>query len=76
MSHPLFDILRRPEPALDADHPAPFTASNVPAGWKKPQGSGAPKQPAQHSENVHGLNLETPEEYLEQEQTIDGKVKK
>lgn len=72
MSHPLFDMLRdNPEPALNADHPAPFEAG----GWKKPQGNDV-KPPRAPRKNVHNVSIETPEQYIEQEIGLDGKVKK
>ena len=78
MSHFLFEQLaHNPEPALNAEHPAPFNAGNVPKAFKNPPKDAAPKVSQQVHSELKGMHSDSdffpfPSEYL---QTPDGRKK-
>jgi hypothetical protein len=76
VAHPLFEQLaHNPEPSLNAEHPAPAPAGDVPKGWKHLPD--APKVSQQVHSQAKGIHSDAeffpfPEEY---EQTTTGKRK-
>lgn len=61
--HPLFQQLKNnPEPALNAEHPAPFAPGNAPKALRN-----IPKDKPVHATHTEarGVVVETPQQYIE-----------
>jgi hypothetical protein len=64
--HPIFERLaHNPEPALNAEHPAPFAPGSAPHSWKNAPKDKSATVHATHTE-AHGIEITTPEQYIEQ----------